>query len=304
MTNWQGGHAATDVLCPMYPEIWAIEMAAGGPAPDPSLAGVIAPSDRPVILCEYSHAMGNSNGCLGEYFDAFETVRPAAGRLHLGVLGPRPPHSVWRPARGDLAYGGDFGERRHDANFCCDGMVWPDRRPKPAMWEHRNLARPVAVAPVGAAGAWAGARHEPAVVPQPCVAAGQGRSGGGRSRRRNRRRSAVPEDRAAGVGRGRSARRLVGAAAGRMHRDRAMDDGARVGVGTGRPPGGARPMDRRPRAAALPRQRAVVGVGARSCDIGRRRACVAASARAVAGADRQRRIEARARTTVAVRSVA
>jgi beta-galactosidase len=146
MTNWQGGHAATDVLCPMYPEIWAIEMAGGGPAPDPSLAGVIVPSDRPVILCEYSHAMGNSNGCLGEYFDAFEQYGPLQGgfiwefwdhglRQHLA-------DGSWR-----FAYGGDFAELRHDANFCCDGMVWPDRRPKPAMWEHRHLARPVVVTP-------------------------------------------------------------------------------------------------------------------------------------------------------------
>ena len=44
------------------------------------------------------------------------------------------------------AYGGDFGDAPNDGNFVCDGMVWPDRRPKPAMWEHRRLAAPVRIA--------------------------------------------------------------------------------------------------------------------------------------------------------------
>ena len=44
------------------------------------------------------------------------------------------------------AYGGDFGDRPNDGNFCIDGPVWPDRRPKPAPWEHKQLAAPVRVA--------------------------------------------------------------------------------------------------------------------------------------------------------------
>ncbi len=150
MLDWQGGHAATDVLCPMYPEIWTIVMAAGGPAPDPAFAGMMPVSDRPLILCEYSHAMGNSNGCLGEYFDAFEQY----DRLQGGFIWEFWDHGLRQQLPGGswrYAYGGDFGEKRHDANFCCDGVVWPDRRPKPALWEHRYLARPVAVAPVGSA---------------------------------------------------------------------------------------------------------------------------------------------------------
>jgi beta-galactosidase len=45
------------------------------------------------------------------------------------------------------AYGGDFGDRPNDGNFCLDGLVWPDGRPKPALWEHRQLAAPVRVSP-------------------------------------------------------------------------------------------------------------------------------------------------------------
>ena len=54
--------AATDVVCPMYPEIDAIVDWAATQTDDP----------RPMILCEYSHAMGNTNGCLADYFAAFE----------------------------------------------------------------------------------------------------------------------------------------------------------------------------------------------------------------------------------------
>ncbi|MGZ8514015.1 MAG: beta-galactosidase small subunit-related protein, partial [Candidatus Limnocylindrales bacterium] len=44
------------------------------------------------------------------------------------------------------AYGGDFGDSPHDGNFVADGLTWPDRRPKPAMWEHKRLAAPVGLA--------------------------------------------------------------------------------------------------------------------------------------------------------------
>ena len=43
------------------------------------------------------------------------------------------------------AYGGDYGETKHDGNFCCDGMVFPDRTAKPAMHEFKALAAPATV---------------------------------------------------------------------------------------------------------------------------------------------------------------
>ena len=60
--DWTGGHRATDVVCPMYPELDAIVAWAERADHHP----------RPMILCEYSHAMGNSNGGLSDYFAAFE----------------------------------------------------------------------------------------------------------------------------------------------------------------------------------------------------------------------------------------
>ncbi len=137
MWHWDRNQTATDVLCPMYPEIadivdWAAHRR----------------TEMPLILCEYSHAMGNSNGCLAEYWDAIESTPGLQG----GFIWEFWDHGL-RQTLPDgstrFAYGGDFGDTPNDLNFCCDGMVWPDRTPKPAMEEHKALAAPVAVDLVG-----------------------------------------------------------------------------------------------------------------------------------------------------------
>ncbi len=131
--DWNGGHRASDVVCPMYPELDAI-VAWARQGDDP----------RPMILCEYSHAMGNSNGGLSDYFAAFERE----GALQGGFIWEWVDHGIRRTdARGReyWAYGGDFGESPHDANFCADGIVWPDRVPHPALAELKFLAQPVRV---------------------------------------------------------------------------------------------------------------------------------------------------------------
>ncbi len=76
--DWSAGRTVTDLVCPMYPEISAIvEYARSGR------------QERPLIMCEYSHAMGNSNGTLAEYWEAIEIDARAARWLHVGVVGPR-----------------------------------------------------------------------------------------------------------------------------------------------------------------------------------------------------------------------
>ena len=100
-----------------------------------------------MILCEYSHAMGNSNGGLSDYFAAFERY----DRLQGGFVWEWIDHGIRRTdanGREYWAYGGDFGEEPNDANFCADGIVWPDRTPHPALAELEFLARPVRVEPV------------------------------------------------------------------------------------------------------------------------------------------------------------
>jgi beta-galactosidase len=96
--------------------------------------------------------MGNSNGTLAEYWAAIEVTDGLQG----GFMWEWWDHGlVQRLPDGTTrwAYGGDFGDQPNDGNFCLDGLVWPDRRPKPALWEHRQLAAPVRVTegPDGAA---------------------------------------------------------------------------------------------------------------------------------------------------------
>ena len=129
----------TDLVCPMYPEIAEI------------VAWSRARKDRrrPLILCEYSHAMGNSSGSLSDYFAAFERERGLQG----GFIWEWCDHGIRRETpdgRVYWAYGGDFGEAVHDANFCCDGLVGPDRTPHPALEELETLAQPVRVRAVDA----------------------------------------------------------------------------------------------------------------------------------------------------------
>ncbi len=131
--DWNGGHHATDVVSPMYPEL------------DDIVAWSRAGTDpRPMIMCEFSHAMGNSNGGLSDYYAAFDSEAALQG----GFIWEWVDHGIrQKDARGReyWAYGGDFGESPHDANFCTDGIVWPDRVPHPALAELKFLAQPVRV---------------------------------------------------------------------------------------------------------------------------------------------------------------
>ena len=133
------GTLGTDIVCPMYPSIASIVSW----AKDTKRAD----KRRPLILCEYSHAMGNSNGSLCDYWDAFEKYDGLQG----GFIWEWVDHGIkQRDAKGReyWAYGGDFGDVPNDANFVCDGLVWPDRRPHPAMQELKKLAQPVCISAV------------------------------------------------------------------------------------------------------------------------------------------------------------
>jgi beta-galactosidase len=137
--DWNGGRAATDVVCPMYADVESITEWAETETDD----------SRPLILCEYSHAMGNSNGGLADYFAAFR----AHDALQGGYIWEWVDHGIRQVderGREYWAYGGDFGDVPNDANFCADGIVWPDRTPHPALWELKFLAQPIEVTRRGA----------------------------------------------------------------------------------------------------------------------------------------------------------
>ncbi len=138
--DWDGGRTATDIICPMYAPIADIVAWAETETADP----------RPLILCEYSHAMGNSNGSLADYWAAFERHRGLQG----GFIWEWMDHGIRRTdAEGNAywAYGGDFGDTPNDVNFVCDGLVWPDRTPHPALYEYKYLGQPARLEAVNAA---------------------------------------------------------------------------------------------------------------------------------------------------------
>jgi beta-galactosidase len=123
----------TDVVAPMYPSVddivgWATRFV----------------PEKPLIMCEYIHAMGNSCGGLADYWDAI--------RSHDGLQGG----FVWdwvdqalvqrQPDGGErLAYGGDFGDEPNDGPFCMNGVVAADRTPHPSLLELAAVLAPVRV---------------------------------------------------------------------------------------------------------------------------------------------------------------
>ena len=88
---------------------------------------------RPYILCEYCHAMGNSCGDLQDYWDKINTNDRFMGAFVWEWC----DHAI-KTEKGFL-YGGDFGEREHDDNFCVDGLISPDRKVKSNLLELRAV---------------------------------------------------------------------------------------------------------------------------------------------------------------------
>ena len=101
--------------------------------------------DKPYILCEYSHAMGNGPGDLEEYFACFHRHEGHCG----GFVWEWCDHAMdmGRTADGrkKYFYGGDFGDAPNDGNFCMDGLVYPDRTPHTGLMEYKNVLRPLRI---------------------------------------------------------------------------------------------------------------------------------------------------------------
>ncbi len=99
---------------------------------------------RPVIMCEYAHAMGNSLGNLKEYWDIVYGTPIVTGGfiwdwIDQGIRSTDKDGTVfWK-------YGGDFGDTPNLGNFCLNGIVGPDRAIKPQMHECKYVFQPVEI---------------------------------------------------------------------------------------------------------------------------------------------------------------
>lgn len=97
---------------------------------------------KPYLLCEYVHAMGNGPGDPEDYYRCFDRHPECCG----GFVWEWCDHAfVLREKDGkpQFGYGGDFGEYQHDGNFCVDGLVSADRQVKPGLLELKNVMRPI-----------------------------------------------------------------------------------------------------------------------------------------------------------------
>ncbi len=102
--------------------------------------------DKPFLLMEYCHAMGNGPGDFEDYWKLIYTNDAMAG----GFVWEWCDHAIdkgqdARTGKTKYFYGGDHGEDIHDGNFCMDGLVYPDRTPHISLYEYQNVHRPMRV---------------------------------------------------------------------------------------------------------------------------------------------------------------
>ena len=98
--------------------------------------------DKPFIMCEYVHAMGNGPGDIEDYFELIQKYDCVCG----GFVWEWCDHAIYKGqaenGKDIFYYGGDHGEFLHDGNFCMDGLVYPDRRLHNGIREFKNVHRP------------------------------------------------------------------------------------------------------------------------------------------------------------------
>ncbi|OAA52923.1 Glycoside hydrolase family 2, TIM barrel [Cordyceps fumosorosea ARSEF 2679] len=133
----------SDMHSYMYPELDALERRAltTGVADDGTAA-------KPILLCEYAHAMGNGPGLLEDYEDVFRRHPRVQG----GFIWEWANHGLQtsdQAGQGFYAYGGDFGETVHDGTFVMDGLCSSAHEPMPGLEELKHAYSPVAFELVG-----------------------------------------------------------------------------------------------------------------------------------------------------------
>jgi beta-galactosidase len=135
--QYEGGGAntpATDIICPMYARVdYDLEDSA---VPKYSIKKWLSlPGEtRPLILCEYAHAMGNSLGSFNDYWQAFKDYP----RLQGGFIWDWVDQGLSKVDENGVhywAYGGDFGDTVNDRQFCINGLLFPDRTAHPSLFE-------------------------------------------------------------------------------------------------------------------------------------------------------------------------
>ncbi|KAK8044814.1 hypothetical protein PG993_004838 [Apiospora rasikravindrae] len=95
--------------------------------------------EKPVVLCEYAHAMGNGPGWLQDYQDMFRKYP----RLQGGFIWEWANHGLWNEEGGFYGHGGDFGDEPNDGTFVMDGLCNSEHKPTPGLTELKKVIQPV-----------------------------------------------------------------------------------------------------------------------------------------------------------------
>ena len=134
--HYQGYNEVADIESTMYPGVeWLDETGAKN---DP----------KPFFVCEYAHAMGNAVGNLQEYWDVIEKHNRLIGGCIWDWVDQGLQKEVpGKPGEYFFAYGGDYGDRPTDWNFCVNGLTTPDRSITPKMEEVKKVYQYIAISP-------------------------------------------------------------------------------------------------------------------------------------------------------------
>ena len=132
------GHEITDIISYMYYSPKKLERVAQ--------KHFKKGDKRPHVLCEYAHAMGNSLGNFQKFMDVFEKYDNCIGGFIWDYI-DQGLRKTSDDGKEFWAYGGDFGDKPNDGNFCINGIVMPDRKPNPALYEVKKVYQNIKVYP-------------------------------------------------------------------------------------------------------------------------------------------------------------
>jgi len=126
-------HPCVDIISRMYTNLECVE-----------IHGNLTKDKRPYFLAEYAHAMGLGPGELVDYWELIYKYPRLVG----GCIWEWCDHAVeieTETGEKGYIYGGDSGEFPHDGNFCCDGLVFPDRTPSTGLLEYKKVIEPLKI---------------------------------------------------------------------------------------------------------------------------------------------------------------
>jgi beta-galactosidase len=125
----------TDLVVPMYAPFARL------------IAYATGQQERPLIMCEYAHSMGNSTGNFQDYWDVIEKYPLLQGGF-IWDWADQGLRKKTTDGREFWAYGGDYGDLPNDNNFVINGVVQPDRKPNPGLHEVKKVYQYIKVYPV------------------------------------------------------------------------------------------------------------------------------------------------------------